>query len=64
MPAMSASWRESWPSVAEMSVRSSCLKEYGRAPVWRTSARSFDSPTPERPEMTALPPAMPSGRSA
>ena len=43
MPAIRA-WRsESSPSVAEMSVRSSCAKLYGRAPVWRTSARSFAS---------------------
>ena len=33
MPAMRA-WRsESSPSVAEMSVRSSCVNEYGSAPV-------------------------------
>ena len=51
MPATFASWSESSPSVAEMSVRSSCVNEYGSAPVWRTSARSFASPTVKFPEM-------------
>ena len=59
MPAMSASRSDSSPSVAEMSVRSSCSNEYGRAPVWRTSARSSASPLPSRPLICARPPAMP-----
>ena len=43
MPAMSAWWSESSPSVAEMSSRCTCTNSTGSAPVWRTSARSFAS---------------------
>ena len=42
--AVFACFSESLPSVAETSERSICLNSSGRAPVWRTIARSFASP--------------------
>ena len=60
MPAISA-WRsESSPSVAETCVESTCTNSTGRAPVWRTSARSFASWIESRPLIWALPPEIPS----
>jgi hypothetical protein len=54
-----ASRRESSPSVAEICVRSTWTNSTGRAPVWRTSARSFASSRLSSPVISALPPEMP-----
>src|SRR5215470_11634496 len=51
--AVLASLSESLPSVAEIAVWSSVRNSTGRAPVWRTSARSFASPMLCRPEICA-----------
>ena len=62
MPAISA-WRsESSPSVAETCVESTWTNSTGRAPVWRTKARSFASSMPSSPLIWALPPEIPSAR--
>ena len=57
--AFQASFSESLPSVAEMSVRSSVSNLTGRAPVWSTSAISFASWNDSRPWIWARPPPMP-----
>jgi hypothetical protein len=55
-----ASLSESFPSVAEMSVRSSVSNLTGSAPVCRTIARSFASPIEPMPVIWApLPPVIP-----
>ena len=51
--AFHASRSESLPSVAEIAVVSSVVNVTGRAPVWRTSARSFASPVSPMPVIWA-----------
>ena len=62
MAAVCASSSESFPSVAEMSVRSSVSNFTGSAPVWSTIAMSFASWIDSRPSICARPPPMPPAR--
>ena len=52
---------DSFPSVAETRVKSTCSNSYGSAPLRRTRARSCASPVSPMPVISAEPPAMPSG---